>query len=595
MDWDLTSYFHAFDGPDYRQFRDQLNHDLRALLQPPVLASAASEPEPKSLVAILLAFEDASVRLSHLASYLSCLTAADSASEAYASEEAALAETRAARDNVLNLILGRLKALDSSALDGLTQDPRLAGAGYALQRLHQAAGQRMTETEEALAADLGVDGFEAWGRLYDNLAGNLEFEMVQPDGSYSLLPMSQCRSLLGHPDRRIRQAAFEGANQAWDRVARVAASALNSLAGTRQTLRKRRKQEHFLEPALFDARIRPSCLEGLVKALERQKESARQMLRFRAGLMGLDKIAWFDLEAPVPSTGGEQSGLSWQAACACVQRAFDRSYPELGRFFRAVVEKRWIDWQPRRGKRPGGFCTSSSLSGESRIFMTYNQTVNDVMTLAHEAGHAFHSHLLAEKRGLIRSYPMTLAETASTFAEQILIEGILSDPEAPAGQKRQLLDSQVRHAVTFLLDIPIRYQFEHRFHQERQNGEVGVGRLKALMADTQREWLGDILQSGGEDPLFWASKLHFYITGLSFYNFPYTFGFLLSRKLFTRFKTEGSSFLPHYEAFLRQTTVQDADTLIRDVLGEDPSDPAFWVAAIDSLAEPFTQLRNLHP
>ena len=113
------------------------------------------------------------------------------------------------------------------------------------------------------------------------------------------------------------------------------------------------------------------------------------------------------------------------------------------------------------------------------------------------------------------------------------------------------------------------------------------------MSETQREWLGDILASDGEDPFFWASKLHFYITGRSFYNFPYTFGFLLSRKLSTRYRAEGLSFLQHYKTFLRGTSTQDADSLIREVLQEDPDDPSFWTSAIDSLREPFEAYQRL--
>ena len=136
-------------------------------------------------------------------------------------------------------------------------------------------------------------------------------------------------------------------------------------------------------------------------------------------------------------------------------------------------------------------------------------------------------------------------------------------------------------------------QFERRFNEERQAGEVSVSRLKALMSETQREWLGGILASDGEDPFFWASKLHFYITGRSFYNFPYTFGFLLSRKLFTRYQAEGPSFLQHYKAFLRGTSTQDADSLILEVLQEDPGDPSFWTSAIDSLRETFEAYQRL--
>lgn len=587
MDWDLTSYFPAFDGPDYRQFCDRLGRDLKQLGLP--LDGTTAEAD--ALVDRLIAFEDATTRFSHLASYLGCLTSADSANEAYAAEEAALAQLRAGLDKGANLILENLTSIDPGALEKLKDDVRLEGASYAVERLHREAGFRMAPAEEDLAADLGVDGFDAWGRLYDNLAGNLEFEMVYPDASHATLPMSQRRSLLGDPDRRVRKAAFDGGNRSWQSVARVAAAALNSLAGTRQVLRSRRGQDHFLTPALFGARIGQPCLEALFEALRNKRQTAREMLLFRASAMGRDQVAWYDLEAPITSDGDEPA-ISWPTACVWVQDAFDRAYPALGAFFRSVLEKRWIDWTPRSGKRPGGFCTTSQYSGESRIFMTYNGTVNDVMTLAHEVGHAFHSHLLRDRRGLVGSFPMPLAETASTFAEQILIDGILRDPGTPEERKRRLLDSQVRHAVTFLLDIPIRFSFESRFHEERLKGELGVSRLGELMSATQREWLGDALEPGGEDPLFWASKLHFYITGLSFYNFPYTFGFLLSRKLYGRFMERGEAFLPEYEAFLHRTTVFDADELIRAVLDEDPAQPAFWVSAIDSLQGPYETFRR---
>lgn len=587
MDWDLTSYFSTFDGPDYRQFRDNLSRDLDRLGHP----LDAKKPTADDLVDRLIAFEDATTRFSHLASYLSCLTSADSANEAYAAQEAALARLRADLDKGANLILENLGSIDPATLEKLTNDNRLEGAIYAIGRLHDEAGFRMAPPEEDLAADLGVDGFDAWGRLYDNLAGNLEFEMTYPDGSRATLPMSQRRSLLGDPDRRIRKAAFDGGNRAWQSVARVTAAALNSLAGTRQVLRSRRGQDHFLTPALFGARIGQPCLEALFAALREKRQMARDMLLFRASVMGRDRAAWYDLEAPV-TPEGEESAIDWSTACGWIQDAFDRAYPALGAFFSSVLEKQWIDWTPRPGKRPGGFCTTSLFSRESRIFMTFNGTVNDVMTLAHEIGHAFHSHLLRDRRGLVGSYPMPLAETASTFAEQILIDGILNDPESPAARRRCLLDSQIRHAVTFLLDIPIRFAFESRFHEERMKGEIGVSQLNELMSETQRDWLGEALEPGGEDPLFWASKLHFFITGLSFYNFPYTFGFLLSRKLYGRFLERGQTFLPEYEAFLHRTSVSDADELIRETFDEDPAQPAFWVSAIDSLREPYLRFRR---
>lgn len=267
-----------------------------------------------------------------------------------------------------------------------------------------------------------------------------------------------------------------------------------------------------------------------------------------------------------------------------VESALRRAYPELGAFVREAVEKRWIDYTPRSGKRPGGFCTTSTFNGESRIFMTFDGAMGDVITLAHELGHAWHSRLLQQARPLARSYPMTLAEAASTFAEMVFIEGMLENPEVPESEKRRMIDSQVRQATGFLLDVPMRFEFERNFYRAREEGEVSVSELKAMMVAAQRRLFGDTLAHGGEDPMFWASKLHFYIAEVPFYNFPYTVGFLLSRALFARFQEEGAGFLATYEAFLRRTGSASCETLGREVLGVDLESPAFWAETVESLA-----------
>ena len=123
---------------------------------------------------------------------------------------------------------------------------------------------------------------------------------------------------------------------------------------------------------------------------------------------------------------------------------------------------------------------------------------------------------------------------------------------------------EAAHGAVYLMDIPVRFEFEKAFHEERLEEEVEVSRLCGLMAQTQRRLFGDALEEGGEDPLFWASKLHFYITSLTFYNFPYTFGFLLSRGLFARFRQEGAAFLPRYEEFLRRAGSDTAENVARE-------------------------------
>jgi oligoendopeptidase F len=221
--------------------------------------------------------------------------------------------------------------------------------------------------------------------------------------------------------------------------------------------------------------------------------------------------------------------------------------------------------------------------------------LGDVLTLAHETGHAYHGLMMRDVRPYARGYPMTLAETASTFGEQVLMNGVLDDPSVPDRQKALILDVQIGHGAVYLLDIPVRYEFEKAFYEERTGGPLSISRLKELMVETQRRVLGEVLEAGGEDAYFWASKLHFYITGLTFYNFPYTFGYLLSRGLYAMFKNEGPRLLPKYEEFLRLAGSDTAENVVKRTIGKDIKKTAFWTDAIKSLEEPLNRLQTILP
>jgi oligoendopeptidase F len=405
--------------------------------------------------------------------------------------------------------------------------------------------------------------------------------------------MARRRSLLADPDRAVRRAAFAGGTAAWQQVDHVAAAALNAIAGTRLTLDRRRGLAHFLDVPLFQAAISRPTLEAMWDAVARQTELPRRVLRLRARGMGIPRVGWYDLEAPLPL--GEHETLPWDRGRDLVQAAFGRAYPRLAGFFAGMCRDRWIEWEPRPGKRPGAFCTGSLLSRESRVYMTYAGTMADVRTLAHEAGHAFHSATMRDLRPFARLYPMTLAEAASTFAEMLLTDGALADPRLDDVRKARILDLEVAHAAVYLLDIRVRFLFEEALYEERGAGEVSVSRLGELMTSTQRQVFGDLLEADGEDPYLWAWKLHFYITGVSFYNFPYTFGYLLSRGFYARFRREGAPFLAEYEEFLRRTGSAAAEVLARQVLGCDLTTPGFWEEAIATLAVPLERLEALLP
>ncbi len=593
MNWDLTSYFPRFDGAEMRRVKEALRRDIALLKDRAASLLPLNDENASGWEDVLTRNEALTRRMSHLSSYVSCLAASDGRNEDYLKEEAALASMRAELAKVRVELLRGVKETPDEIFASFIAQHSLDGAQNYLKRLREEARRAMSTEKEILATDLGLDGIQAWGRLYDKISSRLEFDMLYPDGNRERLPMSQRRSLLEHPDRRVRKAAFDGSNAAWQSVEDAAAAALNAIAGTRLTLNRHRGVGHFLDLALFQAAISAKTLNALFEALFAHLEIPRRILRLKAKSMGTNGVAWYNLGAPIDIPNRQP--LSWDQAKDLVKNAFTRAYPTLGHFFQIEIDRNWIDWEPRAGKRPGAFCTSSMLSKESRVFMTYNETLGDVLTLAHESGHAFHGYMMREVRPYARIYPMTLAETASTFGELVLTHGLLEDPSISDAQKAMMLDVEVGHGAIYLLDIPVRFEFEKSFYEERKSGELSVSRLKELMIETQRRILGDVLEPGGEDPYFWASKLHFYITGLTFYNFPYTFGFLLSRGLFAMLKKEGKDFLPKYEEFLRLAGSDTAENVVQRTVGSDIGKPEFWSEAIQSLEEPFLRLEELLP
>ena len=591
MNWDLTSYFPEFQGTEYKEFKENLSASIKSLDE----KASASDPLCGENLAfwkdVFLETENLISRYSHIRSYVGCLSASDSNREDYLREEAAISLLGSDLEKLEVQLQRALRDADEDLISEFASFPDVESASYYVRRVWRNSRFTMSAPKEILASELGVDGISAWGRIYDTVSSKMTFEMVYPDGTKKRLPMSQRRSLMESPDREIRKAAFSGGNAAWEDLEDVAAGAINAISGTRHTLYRHREIDHFLNVALFDAAVSRQTLDSMMEAIRETVELPRSILRLKAETMGLEGISWYDLGAPMNL--GKTGRVDWNGAKSMVSDSFSTAYSRLGGFFDHVCQSEWIDWEIREGKRPGGFCTGSLLTGESRIFMTYNGGVGDILTLAHEAGHAFHSHVMRDLRPYAQFYPMTLAETASTFGEMLLAEGLLRDPSTSVEDKVLVRDAEVNHGAIYLLDIPVRYEFEKKLYEQRAEGELTVSELKELMTGTQKEIFGDVLLE--YDPFFWASKLHFYITGVSFYNFPYTFGYLLSRALFEKFRQHGEGFIPVYEEFLSLTGSDDAEGAVKRSIGDDITSKDFWKEAIFTLSRPLEELKELLP
>ncbi|MDK2970321.1 MAG: oligoendopeptidase [Candidatus Sumerlaeota bacterium] len=590
--WNLSSYFPSFDGPEYRAHRDGLEQELRDLADSTAGMCALTAEGLGSWRNYILTLEKCTRDYSHLSSYISCLCSADTTNEAYRREQARLSSLGALYKKAFVPLQAALRDPGAETFASLTSDPALSSARYFIERTHVEARYRMSPEMEILAADLGVDGLSAWDRLYSTISGKLEFDLRREDGTTERIPMAQKGSYLEDPDPAVRKAVLEGSNAAWEQVEDAVAACLNGIAGTRLTLNRHRGVEHFLDVAAFQSAVSRETIDTMWQVIAERREIPRRYLRLKARALGRERLGFQDLAAPLPLKGKDEK-YDWKSGTELLLGAFDSAYPALGNFTRDMLASERVEAAKRKGKRPGAFCTTSFKSGESRVYMTYGGSLGDLQTLAHELGHAWHGQLLADMRPFARMYPMTLAETASTFAEDLLANALLASDRLDASQKARVLDERLGHGATFLLNIHMRYLFEERFHVERQQGEVPVSRLKQLVLEAQSECYGDALAADELDPMFWASKLHFYIGGLTFYNFPYTFGYLLSRGLSTLFRQHGADFLPQYERFLLLTGSDTAEGVARRTLGIDLTRPDFWIQAVESLEEEIDQFEAI--
>lgn len=478
--------------------------------------------------------------------------------------------------------MSRLDALllkfDEQEWQALLQQDELKNIAYHLTERWMLALEKLSPDQEAIIHSLAVDGYHAWGELYSTAVGRFKLT-YELDGVSRTYSAGQAANLLDHPDRKVRREVFRLWEEAWSMQADLCAAALNHLAGFRLNVYEQRGWSSVLKEPLQMSRMSERTLNAMWDAINSNKAPFLQFLRRKAQLMGVEKLSWYDVEAPLY---GSAKKVPYDEAAAFILQHFAKFSPEMSAFAERVFRERWIESEDRADKRPGGFCTSFPLSKETRIFMTYSGTASNVSTLAHELGHAYHDHVMNDLPMFARDYAMNVAETASTFAELIVSDAAVRS--AATDQERiALLEEKVQSAVTFYMNIQARFLFETAFYEQRKNGPLSVKQLCTLMESAQREAFGDELAE--VHPNFWASKLHFYLTDVPFYNFPYTFGYLFSSGIYARAEAEGAAFASKYVALLRDTGSMTVEELAMKHLHVDLTQPEFWVSAINKTAE----------
>ena len=435
----------------------------------------------------------------------------------------------------------------------------------------------MSEAEESLAAELSLSGANAFGKLQGTVTSQLsvDFEL---DGKTEKLPMPALINLRSHPEEDTRRRAYEAENKAWEEVKETLAACLNGVKGEANTLNKKRGRKDAIHSSLDAARMDRKTLDAMLSAMKDSFPMFRTYWNAKAKKIGKEKLAWWDIYAPVGKT---DKVYSFEEACNFILENFDKFSPDLAAFAKRAFDNHWIDAEQREGKRGGAFCMRVQGVKESRILSNFDGSFDQVFTLAHELGHAFHNECAyqANKTALQQLTPMTLAETASTMCETIVMEAFLASTQDPQ-EELAVLEAQVQNASQIVVDIYSRYLFEKEVFERRAQSELSADDFNNIMERAQKETYGDGLDERYLQKFMWTWKPHYYFSGLSFYNYPYAFGLLFATGLYAIYKQRGAAFVEDYKNLLASTGEDTAARLAKR-FGIDITKRKFWD---DSLA-----------
>jgi pepF/M3 family oligoendopeptidase len=578
--WDLTSAFPSLDSPKYARAFEELVEKIRSFER--LLDDCSTSKDSGSLEEVLQAYNTVARSATYMDSYIGChvtVNTRDQEAQAKASElEAAVVPLT----NLKARMSAWIGTLDLEAILAESQVAR--DHEYALRKIVEQARHLMSPEEESLLADLSPSASTAWEKLHGNITSQIEVP-VEIDGQTRRISMSMARNLAYEPDRRTRQAAYEAELQAWKQNEVPIAAAMNSIKGHVSTVCRRRGWQSPLDEALFNANIDRQTLDAMLQAAREFFPDIRRYMHAKARALGVHRLAWFDIFAPLSAKTKE---WPYEQAEEFVAEQFTSYSQRMGDFARQSFHERWIDAESRPGKVDGAYCTSF-MHEQSRILLNYKTAFGSVSTLAHELGHGYHNLCLKGRTYLQRNTPMTLAETASIFCETVIENAALKN----AGEAEQIaiVEASLQRVCQTVVDISSRFLFEQNVFNGRNNRELSAEEFCGLMLDAQRETYGDGLDPEFLHPYMWAVKPHYYST-YSFYNFPYMFGMLFARGLYAEFDKDREGFKGKYDELLGSTGLADAATLT-ERFGINIRTPEFWRSSLAKIKNDIDQFERL--
>ena len=577
--WNLDPIYKGFDDPAFAGDMASLEDVAKELT---AFAAALSETDPlaglKKGIALQEQFSDLINKLAGFASLRQAANTRDAEAGSRMGQIMSIYSTVAAPMAAFQDWASKLPNL----MELVAADDNLKDYTFLFKNEKESSRYLLPGIGEAVMAKMQLSGGSAWSDLQQYLTATVP---VTYRGETTNL--SAIRNLAYDEDPQARKDAYEAELACYDRIKDAVAFALNSIKLETISSCQLRGYESPLARTLKHAHMEKSTLDAMFAAIDEYLPKFWQYLKAKGKALGhKNGLPWYDLFAPMGKSSSKFTAESTRDYLVNLFAEFDK---ELSDMVAEAFDNAWIDFYPRDGKAGGAFCSGVECLGESRILTNFDGMFTDVVTLAHELGHAFHNLCIRDHRTLNHDYSMPVAETASTFNECVVMASAI-EKAADKEEKLALIESQLQDATQIICDIYSRYRFETAVFANREQQFMHADTLCNLMTEAQKQSYGDGLDENCMHPYMWVCKSHYY--GPTFYNFPYAFGGLFARGLYAQYEKEGASFVPKYKKLLYTTTVATAEDTAK-VAGIDLGDKEFWRSALQTIADQIDEFCKL--
>ena len=579
-EWNLNDLYTGYDSEAYQQDFAALDTHINAMN---ALAESLGQRDPHSTLKAIIEQLSAYQTLTRwLGAYLSLRQSANTADQQTVSmnsrfqiktSQSALASTRFQK---------WIAAQDLDAL--IPGDPLFQQHAFWLQEIRSHAAHTLSDEVEDAIGKMELNGSNAWAQLQEYMTSTVAVTMDGQD--YTL---SSIRNLAYSTDPTVRKKAYEAELKAYDKIKDAVCFALNSIKGEANTVSELRHFDSVLDMTLFNSRMRKETLDAMFTAIDEALPRFHAYLRHKAELLGYtDGLPFYELFALM---GKSTRTFTTDEAKAYLIQNFTPFSKDVAGIIERAFDEEWIDFFTRKGKVGGAFCCNLPMLKQSRVLTNFDGSLSDVVTLAHELGHAYHGHRIENHSPLNTRYSMPVAETASTFNETVIMNAAIRDA-ASDEEKMMLIESTLQDVTQVICDIYSRYLFETEVVEKRKDGFLFSDDLEDIMLRAQKKAYGTGLDHNQLHPYMWICKSHYYDAGLNFYNFPYAFGCLFAKGLYAQYQKEGPAFVDKYNRLLEATTVSSVED-VAAMAGIDITLPDFWrdsLAIVETMIDEFIAL-----